>query len=117
MTRASPKLQPRLRILEAGKAAFGPGRAELLGHIARTGSIRSAAARMAMSYNRAWTLVKDLNRHFRRPLVEVRRGGGSGGGAALTASGRAVLERYSRMERACHAATRSDWRAMRRLLR
>jgi|SRR5208283_504400 len=117
MPRPSPKLQPRLRVLEAGKAAFGPGRAELLGHIGETGSIRSAAARMSMSYNRAWTLVKDLNRHFRKPLVEVRRGGGSGGGAALTPSGREVLGRYASMERACHAATKADWRALRRLLR
>jgi molybdate transport system regulatory protein len=117
MTRPSPILQPRLRVLDAGQAAFGPGRAELLGHIGETGSIRAAAARMSMSYNRAWTLVKDLNRHFRKPLVTVRRGGGSGGGAALTASGREVLVRYRRMERACRAATVADWRALRRLLR
>jgi len=117
MTRPGPKLEPRLRILEAGEAAFGPGKAELLRQIGATGSIRSAAARMGMSYNRAWTLVRDLNRRFREPLVAAARGGEAGGGAALTPTGREVLRRYSGMVRACSAATRADWRALSRLLR
>jgi molybdate transport system regulatory protein len=107
-------LEPRLRIVGTGQPAFGPGKAELLGLIGETGSIRSAATRMSMSYNRAWTLVREMNRMFRMPLVTAVRGGASGGGARLTASGRKVLERYTRMERACQAATRADWRALRR---
>ena len=117
MPRASPILQPRLRVVVSGEAAFGPGKAELLRQIGATGSIRSAAGRMAMSYNRAWTLVRDLNRRFRRPLVAAVRGGGAGGGAELTAAGRLVLRRYQSMERACGAAARPHWRALRRLLR
>jgi molybdate transport system regulatory protein len=71
---------------------------------------------MGMSYSRAWTLVRDMNRLFKGPLVEKERGGGTGGGARLTRTGRAVLVRYARMERACRAATRADWSALRRLL-
>ena len=40
----SLELQPRLRLMEAGEAAFGPGKAELLRRIAAAGSIRAAAS-------------------------------------------------------------------------
>jgi molybdate transport system regulatory protein len=109
-------LQPRLRILAAGERAFGPGKAELLDLIGETGSIRSAAARMAMSYNRAWTLVREMNRLFGLPLVEAARGGPTGGGATVTRSGREVLRRYRRMEETCRKAMASDWRSLRRRL-
>jgi molybdate transport system regulatory protein len=111
------ELKPRLRFPGNSDKAFGPGKAELLGHIVSTGSIRAAAGKMAMSYNRAWTLVREMNGLFRRPLVAIARGGVSGGGATLTPTGREVLKRYSRMERTCISATRKDWQALRRLLR
>jgi molybdate transport system regulatory protein len=97
--------------------AFGPGKAELMGLIATTGSIRAAASRMKMSYNRAWMLVQEMNRLFEKSLVKSVRGGGTGGGAALTPMGRDVLARYRRMERTCHVATRADLQALRRLSR
>lgn len=117
MPRATPDLQPRLRFPHAGSDAFGPGKAELLRHIAATGSIRTAASEMGMSYDRAWKLVRTMNELFRAPLVAVARGGGSGGGAALTPTGEAVLARYARMEEACRTATQRDWQALIRLLR
>jgi molybdate transport system regulatory protein len=116
MPRAAPELQPRLRFPSARPDAFGPGKAELLRHIAATGSIRTAATEMGMSYDRAWKLVRAMNELFRSPLVVVARGGGSGGGAALTPTGENVLARYSRMETACRTATRADWNALLRLL-
>lgn len=116
MPRPLAQLQPRLRFPDASPQAFGPGKAELLRHIAATGSIRTAASELGMSYNRAWQLVTALNTLFQRPLVTVVRGGGSGGGAALTPLGNEVLTRYSRMEQACRDATRTDWEALCRLL-
>lgn len=117
MNHRSDTLEPRLRLIGGGAPAFGPGKAELLGLIGTTGSIRSAAARMSMSYNRAWTLVREMNRLFKQPLVVAARGGVRGGGARLTRLGRAVHGRYLGMEEACRAATRSDWSALRRQLR
>jgi molybdate transport system regulatory protein len=117
MPRSAPELQPRLRFPHAGPDAFGPGKAELLRHIAATGSIAEAAAELGMSYNRAWTLVRAMNALFREPLVASARGGGTGGGAALTPAGEKVLELYTRMEASCRAATRADWNALLRLLR
>ena len=116
-SRSRAELQPRLRFGFGEADAFGPGKAELLRRIAATGSLRAAAAQMGMSYNRAWTLMRAMNGQFRSPLVSVVRGGAVGGGATLTAAGRAVLARYENMERACRRATRSDWSALRRLLR
>lgn len=116
MPRTAPELQPRLRFPHAGADAFGPGKAELLRHIAATGSIRTAASELGMSYNRAWQLVTAMNSLFRAPLVERSRGGGSGGGAVLTPLGEEVLTRYTRMEEACRSAARADWEALSRLL-
>ena len=117
MPRTAPQLQPRLRFPHAGAHAFGPGKAELLRPIAATGSIRTAAGELGMSYNRAWQLVAVMNALFRAPLVAVTRGGGTGGGAALTPLGEEVLLRYGRMEAACADATRGDWEALVRLLK
>lgn len=114
---ASPRLEPRLRFPNGSAKAFGPGKAQLLRHIAATGSIRSAATELGMSYNRAWQLVVAMNDLFQAPLVERARGGGTRGGASLTATGERVLSLYTNMEEACLTATRDDWTALRRLLR
>jgi molybdate transport system regulatory protein len=110
-------LAPRLRILQPGKPPFGPGKAELLEYIAATGSIRTAAAEMDMSYARAWGLVREMNALFTGPLVVRTRGGGTGGGAELTALGEEVLRLYSRMEASCLSATVADWASLRRHLK
>lgn len=80
-------LTPELRL--------GPGKAELLDRIAKTGSISAAAKAMDMSYRRAWLLLDELNTHFREPVVVKSKGGrGGGGGAALTPWGKSVLALY-----------------------
>ena len=112
-----PELEPRLRVSCDKRHLFGPGKAELLRLIAATGSILEAARQMDMSYQRAWTLVRELNSDFREPLVAKVRGGGTGGGAALTPAGEAALAAYERMTDAALAAVRTDWQAFRRQLR
>src|SRR5882672_9419851 len=89
----SRSLGPKIRILIGAVVAIGPGRADLLGAIARTGSISAAAREMKMSYRRAWLLVEAMNAAFRRPLVETLTGGRSGGGARVTELGAEVLRR------------------------
>jgi len=70
-----------------------------------------------MSYMRAWTLVRLMNRGFRDPLVELARGGRTHGGAALTETGTAVLSLYRRMERATLRASNPAWKRVRALLK
>ena len=93
-----PKFKLSLRLLYGAEIAFGPGKAELLEAIERTGSISAAGRSMDMSYRRAWLLVDTMNRSFREPLVDASRGGRHGGGAQLTPFGKEVLERYREVQ-------------------
>lgn len=100
---------PRLRILFSELTALGPGRAELMERIARTGSISAAAREMGMSYRRAWLLVEATNAAFIEPLVATSTGGSGGGGAQLTEFGMAMLARYRAMELKAAQALASDF--------
>jgi len=104
---ASVRIIPRIRIVFGRDVALGPGKAELLEHIVRTGNLRKAAAAMEMSYMRAWTLVQTMNRCFREPVVVTKRGGAEGGMAIITQTGRAVLALYKQMETQSLEATKS----------
>ena len=117
MSGRKPGLEPRLRILVSADCGFGPGKAELLRNIASLGSITRSAARMKMSYNRAWILVHEMNGLFREPLVVTKRGGSGKGGASLTAMGLHVAAIYGRMEASCRRATLPDWNKLRREFR
>lgn len=90
--------KPQIRILFRKAIAMGPGKAELLQAIARSGSISAAARDMGMSYRRAWLLVDTMNQSFRQPLVVTETGGQRGGGASVTEFGLDVLRRYLEME-------------------
>jgi len=108
--------KPRLRILLGTGIAIGPGKADLLEAIGRTGSISAAAREMGMSYRRAWTLVEVMNRSFRGPLVETLTGGSGGGGAQVTRLGADVLARYRTMETKAAIAVGPEMRAFARLM-
>lgn len=112
-----PKLQPKIRILIGAVVAIGPGKADLLEAIGRTGSISAAGREMGMSYRRAWLLVEAMNANFESPLVETATGGRSGGGARLTALGAEVLKRYRAMETKAAASVAGELRQLAALLR
>jgi molybdate transport system regulatory protein len=102
----------RLRIDLAGGGAIGPGKIALLEAVDEAGSIAGAARRLDMSYRRAWLLVDGLNRLFAETVVERRPGGRAGGGASLTPFGRALVDRFRRIERRAQAAAADDLRAL-----
>lgn len=105
-----------LRVVLNDKAYVGPGRADLLEGIARTGSISAAGKEMGMSYKRAWSLVQALNEGFGRPLVETARGGAAQGGAFLTPLGEEILARYRAMQKATEVAIADDVAALRAVI-
>ena len=84
----------KIRIPLGKLSAMGPGKADLLDAIERTGSISAAGRDLGMSYKRAWDLVDTMNRCFREPLVRTATGGSHGGGAAVTEFGHQVLKKY-----------------------
>jgi molybdate transport system regulatory protein len=112
------KLLARLRVVDDDNTiVLGRGKADLLDAIARTGSIRDAAAELRMSYMRAWSLIRIMNEGFREPLVDAVRGGSRRGGATLTPAGRAVLRLYRKMTKSSERAAAASLRELRRLLR
>jgi molybdate transport system regulatory protein len=113
----APRLLPRLRIVWDETIVLGPGKADLLEAIERTGTIREAAEGMEMSYMRAWKLVRTMNEAFRDELVTSTRGGTEGGRAELTDAGREALRLYRQLERESLEATKESWKALRKLIR
>lgn len=116
MAKPGPVGLSHLRVTLSDTFYVGPGRADLMELIAETGSISESARRMRMSYKRAWGLVQALNEGFGAPLIETARGGREQG-AALTAVGREVLERYRGMQEATRRAIARDFEALRALHR
>ena len=111
------RLVPRIRIVYGDEIAFGPGKADLLEAIVRTGKIRDAAESLDMSYMRAWKLIRTMNNAFRQPVVEASRGGSGRGGAAVTEFGRCVLDLYRAIEKKAARGASAEWGEMKRLLR
>jgi molybdate transport system regulatory protein len=95
---------------------MGPGKAELVEQIAKTGSISAAARAMRMSYRRAWQLVEALNRDFRQPVVATAIGGKRGGGARVTPFGHRIVRLYRAMEEKASAAIAPDLRRFTRYI-
>ena len=105
-----------LRVTLSETAYLGPGRADLLEQIGKTGSISAAGKAMGMSYKRAWGLVQALNDGFGVMLVEASRGGSAQGGAQLTEVGQAALAHYRSMQDRTRSAIAEDVAGLRGLL-
>jgi len=88
------RLKLKLQLYCGDEIAMGPGKADLLEAIQRTGSISAAGRDLGMSYRRAWMLVDTMNRCFEAPLVETHPGGGKNAGARVTVEGERALAAY-----------------------
>jgi molybdate transport system regulatory protein len=98
-------VQPRVKLWveKNGLLVFSDYRAELLDHIAKTGSISGGAERMGLSYRRAWGKIKEIEHNLGVRLVRSEAGGPGGGRTTLTTEGEQLLTRY----RAFRAAAQS----------
>lgn len=97
--------------------AVGPGKIRLLEAIRDSGSISRAGRTLGMSYRRAWMLIDNLNRTFRRAVVTAQPGGKRGGGARLTPFGRTLVAHYRAIERRSQKAVARELAALQRALR
>lgn len=84
----------RVWIDKDDKPFIGPGRIKLLEYILTHGSISKAAAKLKMSYRKAWQLISDMNSLSKTELVIKTVGGKTGGGAVLTDEGLNVIKQY-----------------------
>ena len=105
-------VRPRLRVFHGDQIALGPGKVDLLQAIDEAGTLAEAARRLGMSYMRAWKLLQTMNACFQGPLVDTSRGGSGHGHATLTATGRAALTLYRRMERETEQAIEPAWQEL-----
>jgi molybdate transport system regulatory protein len=92
--------------------ALGPGKAQLLEEVTRTGSLREAASRLEMSYLKAWRPAEAMNENFRAPLLEKTRGGNNREGTQLTELGQKALMTYQRMNSRAGQAAQIEWEAL-----
>nr|WP_297284386.1 LysR family transcriptional regulator [uncultured Agathobaculum sp.] len=95
------KVRASLRVVREDKL-FGPGVAQLLEGVEQFGSLRRSAARMEMSYNKAWSVVHGCEEALGFALLERRIGGAGGGGAVLTEKAKALLARYQAFSQRAH---------------
>jgi molybdate transport system regulatory protein len=85
-------------IQRGGKNFIGKGRVELLENIMLYGSISKAAKAMKMSYRAAWDSVDAMNNLSAQPMVKRVSGGKGGGGTAVTAYAREVVNAYRELQ-------------------
>ena len=97
-------LSASLTVRRGAAARVGLERIALVEAIAELGSITAAARRLGLSYKGAWDGVQALNTLFDAPLVVARSGGKSGGAAAVTPRGQAVVRAFREVEREIAAA-------------
>ena len=83
---------------------FGPGPYTLLRKIEETGSIRTAAIAMDLSYAKALKMLKNAEDSLGFSLVEKQIGGKGGGGSKLTDDAKVFLDKYKKYQEECREA-------------
>lgn len=78
---------------------FGPGVCELLERIRETGSIQAAAARMELSYTKAWKILNRAEEELGTSLITRVSGGRNGGSSTLTPAGEEAVKDFREMEK------------------
>jgi molybdate transport system regulatory protein len=82
-----------------GEPVFGRGRRFLLEAIDTYGSINQAARKVDISFRKAWSHIKAMEKRLGVKLVERQTGGKNGGGALLTDDAREFIKKYEEMEK------------------
>ena len=77
---------------------FGPGVCELLERIRETGSIQAAAAKMELSYTKAWKILNRAEQELGTSLINRVSGGKNGGSSTLTPAGEEAVKDFREME-------------------
>jgi len=80
-----------------GKVVLSDWRVELLEAIERSGSLARAAQEMKVPYRTAWYKLKEIEEQLGIRLLDSESGGVGGGGSALTAEAREIIQRFRRV--------------------
>ena len=80
---------------------LGEGRVQLLKAIHTNGSLSKAAKSLNISYKKAWQLLDSVNKSAKKPVTINSVGGKGGGGAQLTAYGKALVKAFDEINKNC----------------
>ncbi len=105
-------IRSKLWIELEGEPFFGRGKMMLLAAVGRYGSINRAAREVGISYRKAWSYIKAMEKRLGIRLVECRAGGKGGGGAELTPEIRDFLGRYDAIEKDIRKAADERFREL-----
>ncbi len=89
-------MQPKANfwIEKDGQVVLSSWRIQLLEAVAETGSISAAAAKMNISYRRAWDKIHESEERLGCKLVETQTGGVAGGGSKLSPVAITYIKRF-----------------------
>jgi molybdate transport system regulatory protein len=85
---------------ENNNIIIGEGRARILEHIEKTGSMNQAAKMMKMSYKAVWSKIKATEKHMNARIVHTDRKDGS----RLSQDGKELLKKYKLLKAQCVSA-------------
>jgi molybdate transport system regulatory protein len=107
-------MQPciKLWIERDGRLVLSDYRVRLLELVRETGSLAQAAARMRLSYRRAWGKVKEIEQNLGVALVTSEAGGVGGGHTRLTPEGERLVALYQEFQARMHRALAREFAAV-----
>jgi molybdate transport system regulatory protein len=85
---------------EDNNIIIGEGRAKILEHIDKTGSMNQTAKLMKMSYKAVWSKIKTTEKHMNARIVRTDRKDGS----CLSKNGKELLKKYKLLKAQCISA-------------
>ena len=91
------EVKSKIWIEKNGKLIFGDGKAALLSHIEKTGSIKKAAQLMGISFRHAWGYIDAIERRLDKKMLVRHRGGRYGGGSELTEEASELVKRFQKL--------------------
>lgn len=94
------KAKCKLWIDNNGKV-FGKGPYIILKEVEKSGSLSEAAKNIGMSYNKAHSLIKSIEKKLDTKLLIKKIGGVNGGSSTLTPEAKELMENYAKFQRDC----------------
>lgn len=104
--------QMKIWFVENEKKVFGEGPYRLLKYVEKYGSLRKAASEMNMSYSKAWSLIKLIEKELSIKLLDKSIGGHEGGGSKVTKEAEELMIRYEDLLRKMTAELENFNRSM-----
>ncbi len=91
-------IRPVFRVtIRKNEKFFGPGIARLIHLTEELGSISAASNEMGISYSKAWTIIKRMEKELNMKVFETKTGGKEGGASMITPEAKSFLDRYDKM--------------------